>query len=74
MGVQPRKGQIEKELKWPDTPLIELPDFVGMTKRDLQEQLINLQIDASGEGDIVVRQSPEPGTKVKEGSKIRLLF
>lgn len=74
MGVPPRKGQIEKELKWPDTPLIELPDFVGMTKRDLQEQLLNLQVDTSGEGDTVVRQSPEPGTKVKEGSKIRLFF
>jgi len=33
-----------------------------------------LKIDASGEGDIVVRQSPEPGTKVKEGSTIMLYF
>ena len=28
----------------------------------------------SGKGDVVVRQSPEPGTKVKEGSTIRLYF
>ncbi|MDF2855606.1 MAG: stage sporulation protein, partial [Neobacillus sp.] len=74
MGVKPRKGQIEKELKWPDVPLITLPDFVGMTKNDIREQLINLQIDASGEGEVVLRQSPEPGAKVKEGSKIRLYF
>jgi len=74
MGIKPRKGQIEKELKWPDTPLIKLPDFTGLTKMELMDQLINLKIDASGEGDVVVRQSPEAGAKVKEGSKIRLYF
>jgi stage V sporulation protein D (sporulation-specific penicillin-binding protein) len=35
---------------------------------------VNLQIDAYGEGDVVVRQSPDPGTRVKEGSKIKLYF
>lgn len=74
MGVEPRKNQIEKELKWPDTPLIKLPDLTGLTKLELTEQLLNLRIDASGEGDVVVRQSPEPGTKLKEGSKVRLYF
>ena len=74
MGVKPRKGQINKEIKYPNTPLIELPDFVGLKKNELQQQLVNLRIDASGEGDIVVRQSPEPGTKVKQGAKIRLYF
>ncbi|MGX6442043.1 stage V sporulation protein D [Neobacillus sp. K501] len=74
MGVEPRKDQIEKELKWPDTPLITLPDLTGLTKIEITEQLLNLKIDPSGEGNVVVRQSPEPGTKVKEGSTIRLYF
>ncbi|GHH96462.1 stage V sporulation protein D [Neobacillus kokaensis] len=74
MEVKPRKEQIDKKIKWPDTPLIKLPDFVGLSKNELQQQLVNLRIDASGEGDVVVSQSPEAGTKVKEGSKIRLYF
>ncbi|WP_075981022.1 stage V sporulation protein D [Bacillus massilinigeriensis] len=74
MGVKPRKEQIEKEITWPDTPLIQVPDVVGMTKRELQEQFVNLRIDASGDGDMVIKQSPEPGVKVKEGSTIRLYF
>ncbi|MFL6558964.1 MAG: penicillin-binding transpeptidase domain-containing protein, partial [Bacillus sp. (in: firmicutes)] len=74
MGIKPRKNQIEKKLKWPDTPLIKLPDFTGLNKMELMDQLINLKIDASGDGNVVVRQSPEAGTKVKEGSKIRLYF
>ncbi|MDR7076385.1 stage V sporulation protein D (sporulation-specific penicillin-binding protein) [Neobacillus niacini] len=74
MGVEPRKDQIEKEIKWPDRPLITLPDLTGLTKLEITEQLLNLKIDAKGEGDVVVRQSPDPGTKVKEGSTIWLYF
>ncbi|MBY0120797.1 stage V sporulation protein D [Bacillus sp. S/N-304-OC-R1] len=74
MGVKPRKDQIEKKLTWPDVPMIEVPDLVGITKRELGELYINLNIDASGEGDVVVKQTPEPGIKLKEGSTIRLYF
>jgi len=74
LGVSPRENQIEKKIKWPETPPIELPDLVGMTKKELQSQLLNLKIDSSGEGNVVIRQSPAPGTKLKEGAKIRLYF
>ena len=44
MGVKPRKNQIEKEKKWNDPIMIEVPDLIGMTKKDLQTQLIDLKI------------------------------
>lgn len=74
LGVQPRKNQMEKKLTILDTPLVKVPDLVGLTKAELQEQMVNLKIDASGKGDVVVRQSPDAGTKVKAGSAIRLYF
>ncbi|WP_421384464.1 stage V sporulation protein D [Bacillus salacetis] len=72
MGVPPRKDQIEKETTWTDIPLLETPDLVGMSRKELQQQLINLKLDISGEGSKVVAQSPEPGVKIKEGGTIRV--
>lgn len=74
MGLTPRKDQIEKKMTWLDTPYITLPDLTGMNKAEVMEQILNLKIDSSGEGDVVVRQSPEAGTRVKEGSTVRLYF
>ncbi|WP_100373297.1 stage V sporulation protein D [Bacillus sp. FJAT-45037] len=72
MGVQPRSDQIEKELAWNDQPLIEVPDLVGRTKREIHESYYELQVNATGEGQHVLAQSPEPGVKVTTGSTIRL--
>ncbi|AGK52980.1 stage V sporulation protein D [Bacillus sp. 1NLA3E] len=74
LGVEPRKTQIEKKKNFLDVPMIEVPDVVGLTKTDLGEVFVNLKIDASGEGNTVVKQSPQPGVKIKEGSTIRLYF
>jgi stage V sporulation protein D (sporulation-specific penicillin-binding protein) len=74
LKVPPRKNQIEKKKTLFEAPLIKVPNLIGLTKNELHEQLVNLKIDASGNGDVVVRQSPEAGAKVKEGSAIRLYF
>lgn len=72
MGVKPRKNQIEKEKKWNDPIMIEVPNVIGMTKKDLQTQLIDLKLDIAGQGDQVIKQAPEPGVKIKVGSTIRI--
>ncbi|WML51914.1 stage V sporulation protein D [Neobacillus sp. PS3-12] len=74
LGVKPRTNQMEKKMTVLDTPMVQVPDLVGMTKVDIMDQMVNLRIDASGSGDVVVRQSPEAGAKVKAGSTIRLYF
>lgn len=72
IGVKPRKGQIEKEYNWLDTKLVEVPNIIGLSKKELAEQFVNLNLDVSGEGDVVVQQSPNEGVKVKEGSTLRV--
>ncbi|MED4972636.1 stage V sporulation protein D [Geobacillus proteiniphilus] len=72
MGVKPRQDQLAKERDWNEPKVIEVPNLIGLTKNDLQEQLFDLKLDVSGEGDVVVEQSPKPGAKVKEGSTVRI--
>lgn len=75
LGVKPRKEQIEKVRKgWDDPVMIEVPDMVGMTKTEIREIFVNFKIDASGQGSTVVKQTPQGGIKLKEGSTIRLYF
>ena len=72
LEIAPRKNQLEKELTWSDTPLVEVPDLIGLTKKELRQQLINFKLDIDGEGETVVKQLPSPGVKIKEGSVIRV--
>lgn len=74
MGIEKRTEQIEKERTWLDQPLVEVPDLVGRTKREINESYYELKLDVSGEGDMVLAQSPEPGIKVKQYSTIRILL
>ncbi len=72
MGVEKRKDQIEKELKWDEEGLVEVPNLLGRTKRDIYESHYELRLSASGEGEAVARQAPEPGTRVPKDSTIRV--
>ncbi len=73
LGVEPSKNQIEKEYtNWLDPKPVVVPNVVGLTKKEIQQQLLNLKLDISGEGDVIVEQAPEPGVKVKEGTTIRV--
>ncbi|WP_044893860.1 stage V sporulation protein D [Bacillus alveayuensis] len=72
LGVKPRKEQLEKERAWNDPKVVTVPNLIGFTKKDLQQQLFNLKLDVSGEGETVIEQAPQAGAKVKEGATIRV--
>ena len=74
MGVEKRKEGLEKEYRWPEQPLVEVPDLVGLTKRDLINYLTQLSIESVGTGEKIIEQAPEAGSKVPAGETIRLLF
>ncbi|MBN8207378.1 stage V sporulation protein D [Bacillus sp. NTK071] len=72
MGVEKREDQIEKEKTWLDEEMIEMPDLIGMSTKEISQAMYNLKIDSSGEGNTVVAQAPDPGVKLPAGSEIRL--
>ncbi|WP_019378524.1 stage V sporulation protein D [Virgibacillus halodenitrificans] len=72
MEVKPRSSGLEKEYQWPQEPKIEVPYLIGLTKDELTEYMTNLSIESSGKGDYIIDQAPKPGTKVEQGSKMRI--
>ncbi|MCP8616608.1 stage V sporulation protein D [Salirhabdus salicampi] len=74
LGVEERKDGLDKEYQWPDQPTVEVPNLVGLSTKEIQQYLTNLQIEAVGDGEYIIEQSPKPGTKVVQGSKVRILL
>lgn len=74
MGVEKRKDGIEKEYMWPEEPLVEVPDLVGLKPQKLAEYMLNLSVEVSGDGERIIDQEPKPGEKVMPGSKIRIFL
>ncbi|RUS48745.1 stage V sporulation protein D [Cohnella sp. AR92] len=74
LGIEPRKEQIEKEIKpYIDTPIVTVPNLVGKTVSDLYEDMnTNFRLSSSGKGQTVLRQAPAAGARVEKGSVIRI--
>lgn len=72
LEIEPRKDGLDKDYLWPEEPKVNVPNLIGLTQSDLTEYMTNLSIETNGTGDHVIDQSPKPGSKVPEGSKIRI--
>ena len=74
LDIKKQDSQIEKEKEWSDKTIYEVPNVVGMTKKEAKKALENFTVEYAGTGDKVVSQSPEAGTRVEEKTVIRLLL
>ncbi|MHA0855844.1 stage V sporulation protein D [Paenibacillus sp. CMAA1364] len=73
MKVPERQDQLEKEYRYGEIPIVTVPDLVGATVQDLYEDLnMNFNLSKSGNGTNVVSQAPKPGSRVEQGSTIRI--
>lgn len=73
MKVEPSKDQVPKTYKYPDIPDVEVPDMVGMTIQDIYEDIrSDLVLAKSGTGSKVASQLPAAGTKLPQGSTVRI--
>lgn len=75
MNIEPRKDQIQKQYKYPDVPIVEVPDMTGMSVQDIYEDLrSDFTLVKSGTGGTVVSQLPKPGTRLEQGATIRIFL
>jgi stage V sporulation protein D (sporulation-specific penicillin-binding protein) len=75
MGVKPRTNQVNKKYKYGsgEPRTIAVPDLIGRTVSDLYEDMnTNFQLATSGSGNTVIRQAPAAGSRVEQGSVIRI--
>lgn len=74
LGIEKSSDGMEKEYQWFDKKYYEIPNVVGLTKKEAIKLLKNFQIEYTGSGDIVKCVSPSVGERVVEGSTIRILL
>lgn len=75
MGVEPRKDQLDKEYRYGEIRVAEVPDLVGMTVQDIYEDMnSDFNLAKSGSGNTVISQAPKPGTRIERGSTIRIFL
>jgi stage V sporulation protein D (sporulation-specific penicillin-binding protein) len=73
MGVEPRKDQLEREYRYGETKVVEVPDLIGHTVSDIYEDLnMNFRLEKFGTGDEVISQQPKAGDRVEQGTTIRI--
>ncbi|RKN86895.1 stage V sporulation protein D [Paenibacillus ginsengarvi] len=73
MGVEPRKDQLEREYRYGETKVVEVPDLIGHTVSDIYEDMnMNFRLEKFGSGDEVISQAPKGGERVEQGSTIRI--
>jgi len=74
LDIPKQEGAIEKTMYWDDLVYKELPNVVGLTKKEAKNKLYYYTIEYTGYGDYVIEQSPSSGTSLPLGSTVRLLL
>lgn len=74
LDIKKQEGAIEKTMYWDDPVYNDIPNVVGMTKKEAQKALFYYNIEYTGYGDYVIEQSPSSGTSLPLGSTVRLLL
>ena len=72
LDIEKQDGGTEKEYQWYDKKYFDVPNVKGMSKKEASSSLSNFALEYSGSGDTVISQSPEEGTRIMEGEKVRL--
>jgi len=73
LNIKPSKGGFDKKYNWNDKKSYIVNDVVGMRVNEAIKELKHFKVEYSGSGTKVIYQSPTKGTKLTEGSTIKLM-
>ena len=74
LDIKRQDDAIEKTKYWDDPVYYNLPDVIGLTKKEAKKLLYYYNIEYSGYGDYVIEMSPNPNTRLEAGNTVRLLL
>ena len=74
LDIEKQEGGVEKDYEWTDKVYYEVADVVGKTPEEAKKLLEHFSIEYSGSGEKIISQSPEAGTRLEDGSTIKLML
>lgn len=74
LNIEKRKVNTEKKYNWNDKKYYTVENVIGKTPKEAEKILSKYNIEYSGNGNIVIEQSPESGTRLEEESTVRLML
>jgi len=74
LDIKRQEGAIEKTKYWDDPIYYNLPNVIGLTKKQAKKELYYYNVEYTGYGDYVIDMSPNPNTRLEAGSTVRLLL
>jgi len=72
LNIKKQEGGTEKKYQWYDKKYYEVENVVGKSKKEASTILKNFTVEYSGSGNTILNQSPEAGTRIAEGEKVRV--
>ncbi len=74
MNIEKQPNQKAKDYEWMDKKYYDVPNVIGMTKKEAKKYLSLFEIEFVGDGDIVLEQTPDANTRYYETGTIKLLM
>ncbi len=74
LDIEKQEGGIEKDWEWSDKVYYEVVDVVGKTPSEAKELLEHFALEYSGSGEKIISQSPVAGTRLEDGSTVKLML
>ena len=74
LDIEKQEGGVEKDYEWTDKVYYEVADVVGKTPEEAKKLLEHFSIEYSGSGEKIISQSPSAGTRLEDGSTVKLML